>query len=250
MDDTLYVMSNPLKIVALLFTIAIPVFFLTGSVAWTVNDLHLQKYAFEKYEVPKATGIDIRNLMDISEDIRQYFNSSDKYLILYPSHSANNTQLLNSKEVSHMHDVKLLIWGVYALLMLSGSYLIAGTCVGIAIIGKERRSGQVGLGKRFTSFLSKCVMIGSGITISTVILVSLGCLLAFDTMFLLFHRLSFRNDLWQLDSNDFLILMFPQEFWFAATVFVAISCIALATTSFFVSLTYFYMISNKNPKPQ
>ncbi len=50
-------------------------------------------------------------------------------------------------------------------------------------------------------------------------LISLG---GFDALFLKFHQISFRNDLWQLNPNtDYLLMMFPQGFWFDSTALVA-----------------------------
>ena len=55
-----------------------------------------------------------------------------------------------------------------------------------------------------------------------VALVGLISLVAFDQLFLLFHRVSFANDFWQLDPRrDFLVMMFPEGFWLDATFFVA-----------------------------
>ncbi len=44
-----------------------------------------------------------------------------------------------------------------------------------------------------------------------------------------FHLLSFANDLWQLDpARDYLIMLFPQGFWFDATMLVALVTVVLA----------------------
>jgi integral membrane protein (TIGR01906 family) len=52
--------------------------------------------------------------------------------------------------------------------------------------------------------------------------VGLVAVAGFDTLFLTFHRLSFSNDFWLLDPRtDYLVMMFPQGFWFDATVLVA-----------------------------
>ena len=55
----------------------------------------------------------------------------------------------------------------------------------------------------------------------------------FDSLFLLFHQLSFSNDFWQLDpSKDYLIIMFPLGFWLDATMrVVAISMISAISLS-------------------
>ncbi len=55
----------------------------------------------------------------------------------------------------------------------------------------------------------------------------LGTLLGFDQLFLQFHLLSFANDFWQLDpTRDYLIMLFPQGFWYDATLFCALGTAA------------------------
>ena len=51
----------------------------------------------------------------------------------------------------------------------------------------------------------------------------------FDSLFLKFHQLSFANDFWRLDPRtDYLVHIFPQGFWFDATVWVMIRVIVTA----------------------
>ena len=56
--------------------------------------------------------------------------------------------------------------------------------------------------------------------------VGLAAVVNFDGLFLLFHRLSFANDLWMLDPRrDYLLVLFPAGFWFDATLRVAMTAI-------------------------
>jgi len=51
----------------------------------------------------------------------------------------------------------------------------------------------------------------------------------FDWFFYQFHLLSFANDFWQLDpTRDYLIMLFPQGFWFDVTLLIAITTAVLA----------------------
>ncbi len=57
----------------------------------------------------------------------------------------------------------------------------------------------------------------------------LGALFAFDQLFLQFHLLSFANDFWLLDpTRDYLIMLFPQGFWYDATLFGALATAGMA----------------------
>jgi len=44
-----------------------------------------------------------------------------------------------------------------------------------------------------------------------------------------FHLFSFSNKFWQLDpTRDYLIMLFPGEFWYDATLFCALATVGLA----------------------
>ena len=56
--------------------------------------------------------------------------------------------------------------------------------------------------------------------------VGLVSLASFQQLFLLFHQLSFANDLWILNPHtDYLLILFPGGFWFDATMRVALTSI-------------------------
>jgi integral membrane protein (TIGR01906 family) len=69
----------------------------------------------------------------------------------------------------------------------------------------------------------------TGVIVALVVLVGVLSLLDFDALWTRFHQIAFRNDLWQLDPNsDYLIMLFPEPFWFTATIRMATS-VALQT---------------------
>ena len=110
-----------------------------------------------------------------------------------------------------MRDVKRLVQGVYAAAAVTGVYLLAYTGLGFA----RRR-------QRFTPDLARLLLWGGSLTAALILAVGLFALLGFDTLFTKFHEISFTNDFWQLDSRtDFLVMLFPEEFWFDATMWVA-----------------------------
>ena len=77
--------------------------------------------------------------------------------------------------------------------------------------------------------LGRDMLWSTGLMVGLVILVGVLSLLDFDALWTRFHQVAFRNDLWQLDPNsDYLIMLFPEPFWFAATIRMATS-VALQT---------------------
>jgi len=70
--------------------------------------------------------------------------------------------------------------------------------------------------------LGRFLLMGGAATLGVGGLVAIGSLIGgFDRLFLLFHEISFTNDFWQLNpSRDALIAMFPQGFFFDATLLI------------------------------
>ena len=198
-------------VVTSLFVLAVPVLLISASVAWAVNDLGLYARGFDKYDIPSVTGIEREDLVQVGREIRSYFHSTEEPLDVRTRIYGREQVLFNYREVIHMADVKDLIWVVYGAGALSLLFM-----VGVGAAGFVRK------GRVFGPTLCRRILWGAEATVGLVALVGLISLVAFDQLFLLFHRVSFANDFWQLDPRrDFLVMMFPEGFWLDATFFVA-----------------------------
>ena len=227
------------KVSGALFVIAVPLFLIAGSVAWAVNDSGLYRRGFEKYDISVYSGITDEDLNRVGDDLRRYFNSSVEPLhVVVPIHGMER-ELYNQREVHHMRDVKGLVRGTYYVALLAGLYLVA-----IIAAGYRRRRN------RFSPDLARLLLRGGALTLALVAAVGLFALVGFDSLFLLFHQVSFANDLWQLDPrNDYLLIMFPQGFWFDATMRVALTTILAALLLSGLGGGYLMYLKRKGQKP-
>ena len=149
-------------------------------------------------------------------DLRSYFNSGQEPLHVRTRIFGLERDLFNEKEVHHMRDVKRLLWGVYGAFAVSSACLAAMIATGFA---RRRRD--------FLPMLAHRALWGGGLTVALLVLFGIIASVGFDALFLLFHRVSFANDFWQLDPRtDYLVLLFPQGFWFDATLWVGLRAIA------------------------
>lgn len=193
---------------AFLFVVAVPLFLVTASVAWAFNDPGVYNRGFQKYRISLTTGIAEEDLRQVAGQIRHYFNSTDEPLLVKTQVYGEERELFNQREVQHMRDVKRLVWWVYAAAVVSGVYLLAATFWGVAVDGRN-----------FLGELAQRVIRGVALMGIIVVIVGVFALAGFDTLFLRFHQLAFTNDLWQLDPRrDYLVIIFPQGFWFDATM--------------------------------
>lgn len=196
--------------------VSLPLFLITASVAYAVNDAGLYNRGFLRYHVSTITGITNPDLVQAGAELRDYFNSRREPLSVRTRIFGLEQELFNQSEVLHMADVKRLIWGVYAVGGITGVYLAVLTAGGL--IWRRRV---------YAGRLARNYLRGGILTLMLVLAVGLFSLAGFDALFLKFHQISFRNDLWQLNPNtDYLLLMFPQGFWFYSTIWVATVSVA------------------------
>ncbi|MCH7738070.1 MAG: TIGR01906 family membrane protein [Chloroflexi bacterium] len=199
-----------------LFIVAVPLFLITASVTWAFNSPGLYNDGFEKYSISRISGITDSDLRQVGADIRGYINSGDEPLRVRTRVFGEERDLFNDREVAHMKDVKQLVRGVYVLALASAVYLAA-----MIVIGFARQRG------RFVESLAKRLAWSGGLTLALLVVFGIVALSDFEGLFIKFHQLSFANDFWQLDPRtDYLVRIFPDDFWVDATTWVAVRVIA------------------------
>ncbi len=198
--------------------LCLPVLLLTTSIAWTFNSNWFYNYGFTKYEISRSTGLAETELDKAARGLISYFNSGEESISLTLTKNGQPFELFNQREVIHLRDVKGLVWLDYRVLL--GALTYASGYAGISFLWRR---------KRYWRRLAWGVVRGSSITLALMLALGLGTLLGFDQLFLQFHLLSFANDFWQLDpTRDYLIMLFPQGFWYDATLFCALGTVGMA----------------------
>jgi len=120
----------------------------------------------------------------------------------------DGTPLFNERELSHMHDVKLVTKGA-----LRAWYITVVLLVGLgawARYGKWWQAYRQGLRRGGWSMIGLVVAIG------------LFGAIAFWQLFTLFHALFFKGDSWMFLFSDTLIRLFPIQFWQDAFIWAGV----------------------------
>ena len=206
-------------VAAVIFVALMPLLLITSSVRFVINLPALYSYGFDRYDIAEYTRIERTDLIAAGAQIRDYFNNDEENLIIRTYVGGVLVEsLYNEREIHHMRDVKALVRGVYLVQMLVLLYIAAYIAVGFWLRRAE-----------FWGTLGRDVSGGGKLTLGLVITVGLLALVGFNRLFLLFHLISFSNDFWMLDPRrDYLIAMFPQGFFFDATMLIAFCTIAAA----------------------
>jgi integral membrane protein (TIGR01906 family) len=123
--------------------------------------------------------------------------------------------VLKESERSHMRDVR----GVF------GSFFLVAAGAGIVLVGAWALARGRAARARFWRRLERTGVI---VAVVTVVGGAAG-MLAFDTVFTIFHEIFFPGGNWQFDARtDRLVQLFPESFWVESTVAVGVTVVVLA----------------------
>lgn len=191
-----------------LIVLGIPLLLVSSAVRSVTMNESFYLHEFARYGVGQVTGFSEAELSQVAQAFIQYFSSGDQTLNAQVSRSQGTIVLFNEREIAHMQDVQSIMQVVFRAGWLALVLLLLG-------------GGAVALFDRGAA-LSTLILaagVGGGITAILIGLLALGSFVDFGRLFLLFHSLSFANDLWLLDpSRDRLIQLFPQGFFFDAAI--------------------------------
>jgi len=193
------------------FILCLPLLLLTASIGWAVNSFWLYTSGFDKYDVSRTTGLADSELEKAASGLIDYFNSNEEYISVTVIKDGEPFELFNQREVSHLKDVKGLIWLDYQVLL--GTLIFVLAYAGVSLFWRR---------KKYWRRLAWGVVGGSGLTLLLMLALGVGALSNFEQLFIQFHLLSFTNEFWMLDPmSDYLIMLFPAGFWYDAAILCA-----------------------------
>jgi integral membrane protein (TIGR01906 family) len=129
--------------------------------------------------------------------------------------------MYNARELKHMRDVKTVTDTAYLAAVLGGLMaIIAG----------------VYLGRKNASALRITLFRGGIFTIAIIVSIVVVALANWDYFFTGFHTLFFANGTWRFEYSDTLIRLFPEQFWFDASL--TIGGITILTAVIIIALTW------------
>ena len=180
----------------------------------------IYQYNLSIYPIEERTSLPIDLIENTNIQIKEYFFSQEEFL---------NVELFNDKEILHMKDVKEIINNLFLFGKISSLILVL---IAFLIIYK------------FKVHLYSIFKYSSIIFMIIIILFFLLSLISFNQIFILFHEIAFRNDLWLLNINeDYLLMMYPESFFRDVAIF-------LLLLSLLVNFIMFYITKSLSKKVQ
>ncbi len=221
--------GRPVARIGALLVWSLVLFGLTGIIRWIAGDAAGMRDGMLRWAPPAATGFPEAAYGGVAEMLTGYLTGSREtfqYTLLRGD--GEGIPCFHEHEAAHMADVRgliqldTLVWilcGVAALLLL------------VAGIRRIRSGGPEALRALVRGGWRGMLVLGLVITA----LLIWACI-DFDGLFITFHRVAFRNDLWLLDPRtDLLIRLMPQELFIhlgmkglaAAVAWIGLLCAGL-----------------------
>lgn len=189
-----------LPIARIVFVLAVPALIISGVVNIFIGSTSLYKYGFNKYNISQVTHISKDQLDEVAVAMSGYLKGQSNTPQISVNIRGEETPLYNSKELTHLADVRG-ITDVFRIVLIASIILLLAVGVVLYI---TQSAGT----------LIKSLSYGAILTLLFTGIVVIWAIIDFDSLFYLFHILSFNNDLWLLDpTRDYLIMMFPQGFF-------------------------------------
>jgi integral membrane protein (TIGR01906 family) len=201
-------------LVSLAFILMLPLLIIGTSLRGLVTDRAFMLRGFRDNGVAVTTGLDDAQLQRIADAFVTYFQSPPGQIQMEVTAFGRQRPLFNDREVAHMEDVQALVQFFLRMQIVAGAVVLVRLLFAVVF-------------DRGVATLGRDMLLSAGVMVALVVLVGVLSLIDFDSLWTRFHQIAFRNDLWQLDpSRDYLIMLFPEPFWFAATMRMATSVAA------------------------
>lgn len=162
----------------------------------------LMQQLMERYAPAESTGLAQEHYPAVAEMITDYLSGrAGEFQYAYTDGEGVTYLCFHEKEQQHMADVKLL-FDLDRTVMLCGVVLLALLGAGAYALRPCRR------------WIARGVIGGGLVLLAALTAVAVWAALDFDGVFVLFHRLSFTNELWLMNpQTDLLIRLMPIGFF-------------------------------------
>jgi len=218
-----------------LLAVTIPVLIVSTTVQIYSHSADLYKAGFDKYRISQRTGISNAQLDQVARQMVDYFGGKSNTPQVMVTKRGEQQPLYNEKELVHLEDVRNIVL-LFTVLQIISIVLFIGLAVYLYL-----NSGLPGV--------LRGIQIGAIVMAVLTGVLIVWALIDFDSLFLLFHYISFSNDLWILDpSKDYLIMMFPEGFFNDAAIFM-VSTILGESAIIWLAAFLIKRASPKNARP-
>lgn len=213
-------------LLGLICAFSLMIMFLITSVEavayWTP---HYYENEYTRYQVANDVHMEMDDLLYVTDEMMAYLRGSRDDLNIDTVVDGTPREFFNAREKAHMADVRNLFLGGLALRRLC-LFLAAASVALLALL-------KVPLKHLLPRMLCAGTVLFLGVTALLAGIISTD----FTKYFIIFHKIFFTNDLWQLDPRtDLLINIVPEPFFMDTTARIGITFCLMTGALFLLCL--------------
>lgn len=157
---------------------------------------------YEKYTVTEALGMDMEDVMRVTEYMMDYLIGEEDELSIVTTVEGEEQDFFNEQDRLHMADVRNLFLGG---LRLRTVCLVAAVVLILILIFTKAD---------WKYLIQRAYSVAVGVFLGIVALLAIAFSIDFTRCFTIFHQIFFTNDLWLFDPDtDYMIRMLPEGFF-------------------------------------
>ncbi len=207
-----------MKISQFLLILFLPLVIVLSNLLFLINNFSFYETIYKKENVYQNFDT-VSHVTTATEELIGYFRGQNKL--------EDNIYSIQAK--IHLKDVKWLI-DLASIINFLSVFIVILTVI---FFLKKKKIKQ----------LRRSVLLGSSFTISLVIILTVSLVFNFDILFIKFHQIFFRNNLWLFPQDDNLIKLFPVSFFVEFTKRLLINI--FVTVFVLLFLVYFLPYDSK-----
>ena len=201
------------------------VFLITSVEAVAYWTPHYYENEYTRYQVADDVHMEMDDLLSVTDEMMAYLRGSRDDLNIDTVVDGMPREFFNAREKAHMADVRNLFLGGLALRRLC-LFLAAASVALLALL-------KVPLKHLLPRMLCAGTVLFLGVTALLAGIISTD----FTKYFIIFHKIFFTNDLWQLDPRtDLLINIVPEPFFMDTAARIGITFFLMTGTLFLLCL--------------
>lgn len=171
---------------------------------------------YEKYTVTEALGMEIEDVMQVTEYMMDYLIGEEDELVAVTTVEGQEQDFFNEQDRLHMADVRNLFLGG---LKLRTVCLVAAVVLILILIAAKAD---------WKYLISRAYSVAVGVFLGIIALLAIAFSIDFTRCFTIFHQIFFTNDLWLFDPDtDYMIRMLPEGFFSDMAVRIGLTFVLL-----------------------
>ncbi len=207
----------------LLIVLLLPVFLVLTNVRVLMTSSFAQ-WEYAKPDFPDPTLVPLERRQPIVDTTLAYVKGAGDESLIADLTFDDGRPVYNQREIRHLTDVRVLVRQTSLLHVAAGLIILLGT----AYLVWSGRSQSA----------ARALASGSALTVGIIGAIGIIAAFAFRFFFVRFHRAFFTGETWIFPTTDTLIQVFPEKFWFDASLLIVILTLVEAAAIGILALTW------------